>query len=232
MRAHYVPQFYLKNFGNEIHLYDKTTNEVRKSNPHNIALQNDFYGGSDVARQLESIMCVLEGDASAVIKKILHTMDYSKLSSREKSTFCSFVALQHLRTPAKSMKAVQHLHNLFGPLADLVGVTDFTARFAKETQKLAHLVPMSDVRHVAHMLARMGVAVGSNATDVPLWTSDNPVNLHSSLVRLPFWNLGFDSKGIEVHVPLSPTLAVVLFDPTPYQQKCMPDFVLYEVTYI
>lgn len=227
VRAHYVPRFYLKNFGDEIYLYDKTMGGVRKSNPRDIALEKDFYGSSDTARQLESAMCALEGKASAAIKKILQTMDYSRLSDGEKSAFCSFVALQHLRTPEKRARAVQLRHVLLDALAEQAGIDDFTIRLTEEGEKLAHLASMGDAARIASILAKMGAAVGSNATNVPLWTSDNPVNLCNGLAQ-PSGNLGFAPRGIEVHVPLSPTLAVVLFDPTTYAPNRMPDFFLME----
>lgn len=232
MRAHYVPRFYLKNFGDELYFYDKTNKSIRRSNPQDIAVEKNFYGSPDETRQLEDAMCKLEGGASTAIRKIMETLDYSKLSSKEKSDFCSFVALQHLRTPETRTKIAQIAQKLLDTHVGRFGASDFTARFSKEFQAKSHLDAMSHGPLITYILDKMGVLVSSNATDVQLWTSDNPVTLYNSFDQFPYGNLGFASTGIRVHIPLSPELEVIFFDPTTYPKDQMFDFVAMEKRHV
>ena len=218
MRSHFVPQFYLKNFGDVIYCYDKKTKNVHKSNPHNIGLQKDFYGGAkeDKTNPVETAMCELEGKASAVIKKIIDTLGYSRLSDKAKSDFCLFVALQFLRTLEARTKTTQIMQKLIDAHAEPTNSTSFKMRPTKEGEVNVHLDAMDNYTTIAFILGKMGVVVCSNATDVPLWTSDNPLCLFNNFDQHPFGNLGFVSKGIEVHIPLAPSVEVVFFDPVTY----------------
>jgi len=56
IRQHYVPQFYLRNFGNDLYCYDKKNESKFASTPENIAVKSDFYGGEyDGLPSLEKI---------------------------------------------------------------------------------------------------------------------------------------------------------------------------------
>lgn len=231
MRHHFVPRFYLKNFGDEIYCYDKQTCETRKSNPSDIAVKKDFYGSTnrDKTNPIETAMCNLEGKASVAIKKITETLNYSKLSNEEKSAFCSFVALQFVRTPETRIKTTQTREKLFDELSKHVGITDFTARLTPEGEMGAHLDMMSNVDYFAEILSRKYVVVCSNATNIPLWTSDNPVNRYNCFNPSC---LGLASEGIAVIMPLSPTLTVIFFNPEPYMVKYMDDLLLMDEAHV
>lgn len=230
IRSHFVPQFYLKNFGDPIYFYDKTNRNISKSSPANLAVKKDFYGstGANKSHPVESAMSKLEGNANTAIKKILDTLSYSKLSEKEKVDLCSFVALQYLRTQEARMRILQTSQKLFDEIAKHKGVTDFTIRHTKEGEVGAHLNTMTDFGPIAAAIGHMGVMICSNCTEIPLWTSDNPVNLHNDLDQFPFGNLGIVSKGIEVHMPLSPTVKITFFDPITYKKEILPELFLME----
>lgn len=45
-RHHYVPQFYLRNFGNGFYCMDKTNQKVFPTNPQDVAVEAGFYGSA------------------------------------------------------------------------------------------------------------------------------------------------------------------------------------------
>ncbi len=225
IRSHFVPQFYLKNFGDKIYFYDKTTGDIKESNASNIALKKDFYGPTDENKSnpVETSMSQLEGNANAVISKIIDTLDYVKLSKKEKIDFCSFVALQYLRTQETRMRIIQSANKLFDEIAKRKEVTDAEIRHTKEGETGAHRNIMKEFDPISAALGQMGVLVCSNSTKIPLWTSDNPVNLHNEFDQFPFGNLGIVSKGIEIHIPLSPTVKIAFFDPITFKKEMLPE---------
>ena len=100
IRSHFVPQFYLRNFGDKLYFYDKTNQLIKLSTPANLALKKNFYGPTDERKTnpVESALSQLEGDASSTISAIIKTENYSTLSDKQKNAVCGFVALQYLRT--------------------------------------------------------------------------------------------------------------------------------------
>lgn len=234
IRSHFVPQFYLRNFGEKIYFYDKTTGHIKESNPTNLALKKNFYGSTDENKSnpIETAMSALEGNANTVIKKIIDTLNYEKLSEKEKTDFCSFVALQYLRTEEARLRIRQTSQKLFDEIAKRKGVTDAKITYTKEGETKTHLNIMKVSKPISAALGQMGVSVCSNSTDIPLWTSDNPVNLHNEFDQFPFSNLGIISKGIEIHIPLSPTLKIVFFDPIRHKKEMLPELFLMEETQV
>jgi len=230
IRSHYVPQFYLKNFGNPIYFYDKTTDQVTESNPRNLALKKDFYGPTEENKShpLESAMSDLEGNANIAITKIIDTLNYSRLSEKEKIDFCSFVALQYLRTLEARTRILQLSKKVVDEVAKAQGIHSPKIERTKEEKTGAHLDMMKEFGQIAAVLGKMGILVCSNSTEIPLWTSDNPVNLHNDHDQFPFGNLGVVSKGIEIHIPLSPIVKVAFFDPLTYTKDMLPELFLME----
>ena len=47
INAHYVPQFYLKNFGNELFYYNKESKSIKKTIPKKLACGKNLYGDLD-----------------------------------------------------------------------------------------------------------------------------------------------------------------------------------------
>lgn len=225
MRSHFVPQFYLRNFGDKIYLYDKTTEKVEESNPGDLAVKKNFYEPTSVIKSnlLETGMSKIEGRSSVVIQKIIKTRRYSNLSATEKSDFCSFVALQYLRTPERKTRGVQRSQKLLDDIVKAEGVTDWKIKYTEEGETMMHLDIMEGFDSIAAVLSQMEVMVLSNTTKIPLWTSDNPVNKYNMFGQFPQSNLGFISKGIEINIPLAPTVEIKFFDPVTYKKELVPE---------
>jgi len=66
---------------------------------------------------------------------------------------------------------------------------------------------------LAAMLCDKAWMLLHNETGTPYWTSDHPVFLHNRIKDPYRSTLGLGCPGIEIHTPLSPRLALLIFDP-------------------
>lgn len=68
----------------------------------------------------------------------------------------------------------------------------------------------------ARMVVNMKWVLIKNKTDYSLWTSDNPITRWNPNDLGLYGNMGFLSRGIEIHFPLSPDLSLCICDPVQY----------------
>lgn len=218
IRSHFVPQFYLRNFGEKLFFYDKTDQSIKQSEPNNLALKKNFYGPPEEknSSRIETAMSQLEGDANSAISEIIKTENYSNLSDKHKTAVCSFVALQYLRTQEARLRIAEVTEKLVNEVAKHMGVDDWEVKVTDEGKISSHLDIMKEFGPIAAVLGRMGVAILVNDTKIPYWTSDSPVVLCNEIKQFPWGNLGITSKGIEIHLPLTPRLTICFYDATTY----------------
>lgn len=211
IRAHYVPQFYLKNFGAQIYQYDKQTSKVSKSTPRKVAAERDFYVdfNDDIASKLEKAMSEIEGNASGVINNIIRNESITGLSVADMAHLCGFVALQVVRTPEHREWRGDMAQSAFDAITKNMGVTDY--RIMEKNPKLSHLATIPDsMDAIGQQLFRMQVCLTKNNTPIPLWTSDNPVVRHNDITG----KLGAGSPGVQFYFPLTPKILLTLYDNT------------------
>ncbi len=218
IRSHFVPQFYLRNFGDSLYFYDKTNQSIKQSTPANLALKKNFYGPTDEQKMnpVETAMSRLEGDASSALSEIIKTENYSNLSVTQKNAVCGFVALQYLRTQESRWRVTEVAEKIVNEVAKAMGVTDYEVKLNNDGKTAMHLDIMKGYDTIATLLRNMGVIVFTNDTKIPYWTSDNPIVLNNEFQQFPWGNLGIASKGIEVHLPLTPRLEISFYDPLTY----------------
>ncbi len=215
VRQHFIPQFYLRNFGNKIYCFDKKEEKKFPSNPENIAVKSDFYGGEYEGKpSFESILSQIEQVHSKAIMTLLEKKDYYKLNHEEKVSICEFFALQFLRTENRrnDMKFVyEEMLNLVSrkKLPEYLKV--------KLTEKASighHLDAIIEYKKYAILFFNMKFITYENHTPIPFWTSDNPITKQNEYDKHPLGNLGITNRGIEIHLSVSPTISIWAVDPT------------------
>jgi hypothetical protein len=104
-RHHYLPQFYLRGFGDEeerLWVFDRETVSLRHQGTANIALEKDFYTvtTSDGQRsdQIEKVLSPVEGDSKRIIDRLDGRV--SALEAEDRSILALFMGLMRNRTPA------------------------------------------------------------------------------------------------------------------------------------
>ena len=93
----------------------------------------------------------------------------------------------------------------FFPEPTVDDTKEFQARF---------LIDMSDF--FTDVLLRMKWILVSNQTKMPFWTSDNPIFRYNPHKAELVGNLGLESPGIQLYIPVSPILAITICDPFEY----------------
>lgn len=215
IRQHFVPQFYLRNFGDRICCFDKTREQKFFANPRNIAMKYDFYGGEyEGLPSLEKDLSQIEKTHSQAIKKLIETKDYYKLNQNDKISICEFFALQFLRTESEK----NDLSSIFEKLNKWMHENNMSEYL--EMQPMDNLVTnhhlrlIRDYKKFAVLFFNMKFITLENYTPMPFWTSDNPITRQNEYDQHFLGSLGIVNRGIEIHLPISPTLCIWAMDPT------------------
>lgn len=206
IKSHYVPQFYLKNFGS-IYQYDKYKHHVSKVTPRRIAAKRNYYVNLEYSEMIEKLFGSIESSASKAIQKIVQSESLSILLDSDMVSIHSFIALQFTRTPEFREFRHEYMNRVYDNKAKSLGVTDWTMREKKDHANLWHTQSILQCfPDIGLLMAKMKCYLLKNNTSVPLWTSDNPVVFSNEPIGKPI----FDSTKMEVYLPLTPKLLLVL----------------------
>lgn len=222
---HYVPQFYLRNFASKrkkgylICCFDKATKKTFKPNIRNVAQQTGFYD-FDLLQgdksSVEFLFSDIESKTNIAIQELLNSPTLTTLEGK-KLILARFIIIQELRTLVfrdNHDYLVSELNRFIGKFgASTFETTEndtrvFQAQFIiKETSKLSEI------------LLQMKWILLKNETQYPFWTSDNPVCRYNPLKTKFFGNAGLQNEGIQMLVPISPWLAIIVCDPFGYAKS-------------
>ena len=224
IRAHYVPQFYLKNFGRKINFYDKQEQRIRRSTPLNIGCERDYFAiGSDAIR-IEDTLSKVENDASRVMSRMIKTESLEGLSGMDAFRLCRFVALQHIRTPEYRRRRHDFAQSMFDVMPKSLGVVGWRMSEKEEYEGLRRLDSTGPYTSPIPYIMQKGVILSKNKAGRPLWTSDSPVVCHNGLTG----KAGFGDFGVRIHLPLTPELLLSFYDREAY--GALPDAELMDET--
>lgn len=214
-RQHYVPRFYLRNFGEDLYYYDKTNDKIVQTNIENLALESNFYGlATQKEESVESILGKYDSRYSIALSETIKAADVSKLSLERRLDLAGFITLQLLRSKEARARIENTGDSLFNEVLTSLGIKDVKVGYAKESAKRMHIKTFKNFPYIATIVANMKMIIIKNKTGMTFWTSDNPIALWNEFDQYPFGNLGLACRGIEIHVPLTPKLALLVCDPT------------------
>ena len=213
IKQHYVTKFYLKNFGELLYAFDKTTLKKFRTTPKKIGMESNFYGGEiEGMPSLEKAFSSLEYDFSKAIHELIKTENYELLSDKSKINIHKFLSLQYIRTPAHKKEIVELYNYILNKMAKSKGFDDANVKLEEKSEIGVHLKSIKDYPLYAMLIGRMKFITMINKTPTPFWTSDNPV-CFDNFVPSAMGNLGIINKGIQIHIPVSPKILLVAVDP-------------------
>lgn len=207
---HYVPQFYLKNFtSSESKRCINILNIDRDRVILNASLRDQcskgyFYGKDSV---LDALLTGLEGISSAEIRSLIA----GEVMERASILLRLFISVQKGRT----LYAVEQAYSL------VVGMQAELAKHSPAGEQLPKFPTkdeMKDINIKQHvllypMLMDLSSALLVNATAIDFITSDNPVVLCNRFYKDNHLSgSGLAKAGIEIYLPVSPRLVVLLYD--------------------
>ena len=213
---HYVPQFLLKNFssrGNKfIWAFDKNEkyrlrNQIKERPIKKVASENFFYDQfeNNKTGSYEYDLQRAEDLTAPIIDKIKKTKNILDLSEEERKTLSFFITLQSLRTKGQLLRTETSMKTLSKQLNDKANIEIPSFDF-KSTWfwMLEESISFYDI-----LMKKVWMLCES---DNSFLISDNPVTLINTTDKSENrGTLGLDSYGIEIYLPLSPSLTLCLF---------------------
>jgi hypothetical protein len=227
-KQHYVPRLYLRQFADppgsdKVWVYDKGTGKRFQTNVERIAHENYFMDPSgNLEQPFEKMFGVFESLFDPVLKIIINQQDITGLTVDEKISVVAFVVAQEYRTRTyrDQMKSFySDFRDTLPPvvyaafIGDAPGDDEELARALQQAMFSNHVFKPS-----MNKLLRMHWMLGVNQTSIPLWTSDHPVTRRNQyefddeVTRMLMPRTGLWTPGVEVHLPLTPSLVLTLGD--------------------
>lgn len=219
---HYVPQFLLRRFAipgtDQIFCFNKDDKRKYKTNIRNVASENYFYDIEPGKKEfsIEHMLGSLEDKCSEIIDKIISEESVRRLDDEEKSWIATFVMAQYHRTKGyrSDIKAIdlEFQRQLKSRGIDPYAVANYQPFDDDEDIKKFSIFEFTQIKEfIPVLLNKIWFTVKSNNE---FWISDNPVVLHNELVHDGLYgNIGFAVPGIEIYLPLSPSIILGFLDP-------------------
>lgn len=209
LKQHFVPQFYLKSFGEYIYCYDKSNGNIFRTTPKNIGHERLFYDTKISDGKIEHLLKDLDKRFARAYFNVLEKITIENLADDIKSDFFLFLSCQMNRTNLFRSQ----INHIFDKTSQKV--PELLSPLTEDELKLDHASMMFEALvPFAGILSNKTWIIMENKTSNHLWTSDNPFILTNQQDFGLYGNLGLLSKGLEIHFPLNNTLKLFSFDPT------------------
>jgi Protein of unknown function (DUF4238) len=222
VRHHFVPQFYLRAFQsgrNRLNIFNLTNDKlIPDASLRDQCYKRKFHGKTD---QLENKLADLENVLAPAFAKI-RDGDFPRVQTQAHSLLITFVALQLLRTSVAATrmnigvdkltrKAFDGDPRLEGIDLEQVEVGYENPVFLSLATLEAMIFALDDLQ--LHFL----LATGQQR----FITSDNPVFKYNQYCEgiNDVGITGGTSQGLQLFIPVSPTLLMILYDPSVYKSR-------------
>jgi len=212
-KQHYVPSFYLKQFGDKLYCYDKLLDKTYRTSYRNLGFGKSFYDTKTSGKKFENFLKFLDQHFSRAYSQVLQKIS---LDIQDCYYFFLFLSCQWIRTTQfrnemKSMDEQLKVKLKDSQLAKQLSRSHDTLKIQQMSFILEPMFKFADI------LSKKKWVIYLNDTNKPLWTSDNPIVLHNKLKY--HGNIGLLAKGIEIHFPLTNHMVLVSFDTSTHRAK-------------
>lgn len=213
---HYVPQFLLKNFSSRdskfIWTYDKNEkysvqNQIKERAIKKVASEEYFYDQfkNNKVGSFEYTLQQVENDTAPIIEKIIRTRNIENLSQEERKTLSFFITLQNFRTKGQLLQTEISMNTFSEQLKDKANI-----KIPKTDHKEIWLSILQQSNNFYEILMNKVWMLSESNNEFLI--SDNPATLQNSTNKSKTrGTLGLDSYGIEIYLPISPSLTICLF---------------------
>jgi hypothetical protein len=218
-KQHFVPQFYLRNFASDLdrkqlHL----VNISRRISVFGAQLRGQSYRDYFYDREgrIESFLTMLESDAAAIVRRLVGGHGYHE-SLDTLTAISRFLVVQLRRTTS----AVQQADDMVDGFVKILFQHQFTEeQLAGVRIRLTQGAALNTVLAflTAPLLLDMRVAILSTDGALRLFASDNPAIFVNPFLATKRGELGtgLAHAGLLVFLPISPGVAVILYDQNIY----------------
>lgn len=222
-RHHFVPQFYLRFFGDEkrIDLYHiPSSRYISKASIKHQCQREHFYGKDQT---IEDALAIFEGHAAKVLRKI-KTTSSTQLSKEERNILLQFILFQSQRTPLSVAIRQANIETFKNALIRAADNDPRTIEYVQSSTKS----PPDPVRENLSMatgsykyLEDLKIKLLVNNKAIGFITSDSPVVLFNQAAfgLKDIGALGWTRPGLQIFFPLSPQACLLLYDGRMYSVK-------------
>lgn len=214
-RQHYVPQLLLKRFAfkgkgkvPQVHVFDKKKEDSFQTGIDNILSESNFYDVFDFSA--EPILADLESRIEPIFKKIIEQKNLQILTSEEKHWMAVFVVAQHLRVKGFRLRQ-KDFEDAFVEKLGREMTDELRESFQMNDEQMKEFSMQffaENLSSISDMLLLKDWYLLETDNENPFWVADNPVVLHNDNDLRPYGNIGFMVPGIQIYMPLSPTLTL------------------------
>lgn len=214
-KQHYIPQFLLKNFcsSDKIWVFDKKAGKSFPSSTLNTGHENYFYSARNIDGDhidAENLTQLLDGYGSESIRQIIQKKALPE-SDEHFVKLAFFAALQLERGPStrRHLELIQKtIIEKWG--ADIVyeGDTRPLGEYGSEDLKFGSILALKNVPEFARILQQKALFLLQAPEGSSFFCSDNPIVRHNEIDYSPRGSLGIKQVGIEIYLPISPTLTL------------------------
>lgn len=218
---HFVPCCYLANFGIEgnqgrvsiVYAYDVHKKTIRQGTVESFAFSNNFYDIDDVdnSKLIESFYKHVEDDYGKILQQVLMLQNNKTISQEQKNKFSAHFAFQLVRTKSYRDRYKEFLNQLriIIPPFQMNSILEEYGG-DKALFKNAHIkeiLSFNSANLIANMLLDRKWIIWRNKTDIPFYTSDNPV----CVIYHKDGPISIIAPEVEIYIPLSPTMAISVY---------------------
>lgn len=218
VRQHYVPKFILKNFANTkniISVFDKKNSKTFNSNIDNVFVEKNFYTVNDKFN-IEQYYAKEETYFSNIIQTILTKNTMSYLSDETKYDIMKFFIIQYFRTNKFRNLQEDILQNSLEKIFNICVENKIPKQIeesikidiAKDFVKEENFKVMKEIIEKINILMQNKKFYLLHNDSSSFFISDNPIVMNNQQSNL----LGFKVPYIEIYLPISPTLAIMICD--------------------
>jgi hypothetical protein len=232
---HYVPQFLLKNFSSRerkfIWAYDKEEkynfkDQIKERVIKSVASEDFFYDEIRNSKigSLEYVLQEIETQTAPIIKGIIESKTIKSLCIDDRKALSLFIIVQHLRTKGH-LNETEYLMDVFEEQI----LQKFNVNIERIDVRKVWFSFIEDSKVFSDII--MNKVWVLCESDRSFYISDNPVVLQNSTnTNELIGSLGLDSYGIEIYLPLSPSLTLCMFcekmfQGSGYNLKYMDNFI-------
>jgi len=223
-KHHYVPQMLLRNFASEkreqLFAFDKWESRRFQVAVKDAATERGYYAykSEDESGCAEEFFAHIEAMVAPTIKKIVTGRRLPKLSKKERHSLDRFAVAQMLRS--KNHRAVHdHVGELMRDLAEREGTPEFKAWVGQPDPEVtkAGLIKnlRRDVPGFLPYIQNKDLLLYITDELKPLLIGDSPlVRTNSGRDARHQGTTGLANRGVEIYLPISPTLSLGLMCPS------------------
>lgn len=226
-RHHYVPKFYLRNFGNSKQSIStfacSPERYIERASIRNMCQQEKLYGKTD---EIEDMLMECEGAMAAIIKK---TIDNKKIPTDSIGDLLFFILLSQART-LKLAKVVNFKLTVSAQISlemnpkfrEQFPKYDFKSNPLTANHEVPNIYALRNIESLQEITKDLDYCLLINSSNAREFiTSDEPVALDNYLAKKLKYpgETGYGNVGLLLYFPISPECCILFFDSDVYDIK-------------